>query len=77
MDYQNITAVPIGLSEEKGQMLKGAREVLKKFQPKLSICTYHLPDDPEVLEQIILEANPNYTIIYSCEKMYACVHKNK
>lgn len=138
LNYPNITAVPLGLSQEKGQitmsvyannlgissilpkdgeesanlkletielttiddfvreqnlkrvdfikadiegaerqMLQGAREVLKKFQPKLSICTYHLPDDPEVLEAIILEANPNYRIVHSCEKLYACVPDKK
>ncbi|MDK2585831.1 FkbM family methyltransferase [Romboutsia sedimentorum] len=54
-------------------MLKGATEVLKKFAPKLSICTYHLEDDPEILEKIILEANPNYKIEHQWLKLYAYV----
>jgi FkbM family methyltransferase len=54
-------------------MLKGASNVLKTFAPKLAICTYHLPDDPDVLEKIILEINPNYKIIHLRKKLFAAV----
>jgi FkbM family methyltransferase len=54
-------------------MLKGARETLAKFAPKLAICTYHLPDDPQVLSAIIKEANPAYKIVQGRCKLYACV----
>ncbi|MDR2789687.1 MAG: FkbM family methyltransferase [Campylobacteraceae bacterium] len=56
-------------------MLKGAAWVLKNFAPKLAICTYHLPDDPQVLEKLILEANPNYTIKHLRHKLFAMVVK--
>jgi FkbM family methyltransferase len=56
-------------------MLAGAAHVLKKFEPKLSICTYHLPDDPEVLERMILDANPKYKVIHKWGKLYAYVEK--
>ena len=52
-------------------MLSGATGVLQKFAPKLSICTYHLPDDPQVLEGIILRANPKYKIEHARKKLYA------
>lgn len=52
-------------------MLEGAKKTLRKFKPKLSICTYHLPDDKEVISNIILEANPEYHIKYSLYKLYA------
>ena len=56
-------------------MLKGAYNVLKNFAPKLSICTYHLPDDKKVLTELILKTNPDYKIIYGKAKLYAYVGK--
>lgn len=54
-------------------MLLGAKKTLKKFAPKLAICTYHLPDDPEVLENIIKEANPQYKVVHLKHKLFAMV----
>lgn len=56
-------------------LLRGARETLKTFAPKLAICTYHLPDDPIVLAQIIKEANPDYKIVQLRHKLFAAVCK--
>jgi FkbM family methyltransferase len=58
-------------------MLRGASNVLKTFAPKLAICTYHLPDDPEVLEKIIVEANPDYKVIHLRHKLFAAVITKK
>lgn len=54
-------------------MLRGARNTLKTFAPKLSICTYHYKEDPKLLEQIIKEANPDYVVTHAWRKLYAYV----
>jgi FkbM family methyltransferase len=76
VEKNNITRVDFIKADIEGaerNMLKGAAYVLKKFAPKLAICTYHLHDDPEVLEKIILEANPNYKIVHLEHKLFAAV----
>lgn len=58
-------------------MLRGAQDVLRSLEPKLSICTYHHPEDPQLLEEIILKANPNYIIKHQYMKLYAYVKNSK
>jgi FkbM family methyltransferase len=54
-------------------MLRGSGKILRDSAPKLAICTYHYPDDPEVLEKLILQANPRYTVRHKWKKLFAYV----
>jgi FkbM family methyltransferase len=72
---ERVDFIKADIEGAERDMLKGASSVLKTFAPKLAICTYHLPDDPEVLEKIILEANPDYRIVHLRHKLLATVVK--
>jgi FkbM family methyltransferase len=54
-------------------LLRGASMVLKKFAPKLAICTYHSIEDPELLEKIIVDSNPEYRVAHTRQKLFARV----
>lgn len=55
------------------KMLAGAANTLRRDSPKISVCKYHLKDDPEVLKKIILDANPNYNFVEKWKKIYGAV----
>jgi FkbM family methyltransferase len=40
--------------------LAGARRLLAAHKPRLAICIYHAPDDPEVVPRVVREANGTY-----------------
>lgn len=70
---EKVDFIKADIEGAERMMLEGAKETLAKFAPKLSLCTYHFPDDREVLTKLILKANPKYTIQYHWEKLYAYV----
>lgn len=72
-NLNHVDFIKADIEGAEREMLRGAKETLKKYSPKLSICEYHMPDDPEVLEKIILDANPNYVISHKYKKLYAYV----
>jgi hypothetical protein len=70
---ERVDFIKADIEGAERDMLRGSSHVLKTFAPKLAICTYHLLDDPEVLEKIIKEANPAYTVKYLRHKLFAAV----
>jgi FkbM family methyltransferase len=70
---KKIDFIKADIEGAERDMLRGAKNVLKEFAPKLAICTYHLPDDPKVLEKLILDANPRYKVRQGPKKLYAAV----
>lgn len=70
---ERVDFIKADIEGAERNMLRGATRILREFAPKLSICTYHLPDDPQVLRELILEANPRYQIVEKFQKMYAHV----
>ncbi|MDR1725300.1 MAG: FkbM family methyltransferase [Bacteroidales bacterium] len=74
-NIEKVDFIKADIEGAERDLLRGATEVLKTFAPKIAICTYHLPDDPEVLEEIIKTANPAYTVIQMRHKLFAAVVK--
>jgi len=74
-NIDRIDFIKADIEGAERNMLRGATKILKRFAPTLSICTYHLSDDPFVLEKIILEANPAYKIIQRKMKLFAYIDK--
>lgn len=70
---EKVDFIKADIEGAERDMLIGASWILKTFEPKLSICEYHYPDDPEILEKLVLEANPNYIIEHEYMKMNAYV----
>jgi FkbM family methyltransferase len=70
---EKVDFIKADIEGAERDMLKGAVETLRNFAPRLALCTYHLPDDPEVLKGLILEANPDYKIVQLRKKLFACV----
>lgn len=67
----NVDFIKADIEGSERDLLRGAQRVLKKFKPKLAICTYHQKDDPQILENIIRSANISYEIQHTSHKLFA------
>lgn len=76
VEERNISKIDFIKADVEGMernLLVGAKRTIKKFKPKIAICTYHLPDDSEVLQNILFELVPDYKFIKTEKKLYAWV----
>jgi len=67
----NVDFIKADIEGSERDLLRGAQRVLKKFKPRLAICTYHHKDDPQVLENIIRSADASYKIQHTSHKLFA------
>jgi hypothetical protein len=70
-NIEKINFIKMDIEGAEPRALKGAQLTLKKFRPKLSICTYHNKGDAEDIEKAILNANPDYIIYNEPGVIYA------
>ena len=55
-----VDFVKMDIEGAERHALAGARKLLSTYQPRLAICIYHAPDDPDVVPRVIREANSRY-----------------
>lgn len=70
---ERVDFIKADIEGSERNLLKGAENTIKKFSPKLSIRTYHLPDDKEVLFKIVKDFNPKYNIVLHKKTLYAWI----
>ena len=52
-------------------LLLGAQKTIAEWHPKLSLCTYHKPDDKKVLTKMIKKIDDSYRVKYHGRKLFA------
>lgn len=70
-DLPYVSFIKMDIEGMERQALSGAGRTIAAWKPRLAVCTYHLPDDPEVLPALILGLCPGYQIIQTRTKLYA------
>jgi len=74
MEENKISKIDFIKADVEGMernLLAGAKNTIKRFKPKIAICSYHLPDDPELLGKMIKDFVPEYKIIKGEKKIFA------
>lgn len=72
-NIENVGYIHANIMGAERLMLQGAQETIRRYTPKIAVCTYQRHDDKQVLADLILKACPYYKIEYKCHKLYAYV----
>jgi hypothetical protein len=60
LELDRIDFIKMDIEGAERHALAGARGVLASHKPRLAICIYHAADDPDVVPQVVREANGAY-----------------
>jgi FkbM family methyltransferase len=60
LKLRRVDFVKMDIEGAERHALAGARRLLAVDKPRLAICIYHAPDDPEVVPRVVREANDTY-----------------
>jgi FkbM family methyltransferase len=59
-NVERVDFIKIDAEGSEREILKGAKETIKKFKPKMAIAAYHLPDDKKVIPELVLSIRDDY-----------------
>jgi len=76
-EIPRVDFVKADIEGSERNLLAGARETIRRFHPRLSLCIYHRPDDKEVLTELLLDIEPKYRVSYSPTKMFAYYNESE
>ncbi len=72
-DIKRIDFIKIDIKGAERCLLRGGRETIKRFKPKIAVCIYHFESDRRVIEKLLKETVPEYKIIHGHKKLYAYI----
>ncbi len=60
LNLPRVDYIKMDIEGSEPRALEGARATLAKFKPRISVASYHEPDHPQRIPQIIRVARPDY-----------------
>jgi len=61
-EITSIDFIKMDIEGSEVMALKGAKQTIEKYRPKLAICIYHEFDDLWKIPLLVKQLNPNYTL---------------
>ncbi|MCX7998577.1 MAG: FkbM family methyltransferase, partial [Leptospiraceae bacterium] len=57
---KQVDFIKIDTEGAEKEIIKGAKETIRKFKPRMAIAAYHLPDDKEKIPELVLSIRDDY-----------------
>jgi len=63
LKLERVDYIKFDIEGAEPKALAGAKATLAKFKPRMSIASYHQPDHPKLIPEIIRSARPDYQMV--------------
>ena len=73
LKLKRVDFIKMDIEGAERHALAGARTLLAAQKPRLAICIYHAPDDPQVVPQLVRDANSAYKM-FTRQRFQAYFH---
>ncbi len=60
LKLERVDYIKMDIEGAEQRAILGARETLRRFRPRLALSSYHVPDDPQKIPQLVRAAWPGY-----------------
>ncbi len=64
LGLSRVDFIKMDIEGSEKQALQGARETIKKFRPRMAVCTYHRSEDPTTLPSQVRSIEPSYSVTF-------------
>lgn len=62
LKLEKVDFIKMDIEGSERHALRGAANTIRRYKPRMAICTYHLEDDPIVIPTTVLSLQPGYQI---------------
>ncbi len=62
LSLDRVDFIKMDIEGSEARALKGAEATLRRFRPRLAVCTYHGEQDPRDVPDIIRAVDPSYQV---------------
>ena len=62
LQLARVDFIKMDIEAAEPKAIIGGRETIAKFHPRMALCTYHAPEHPKLVRELVLAAWPGYTV---------------
>ena len=61
LELERVDFIKMDIEAAEPKAIIGGRQTIAKYHPRMALCTYHAPDHPKLIQQLVHDAWPGYT----------------